>query len=499
MNFNSLHFLLFMPIVILLYWLTPGKFRWMLLLVASYYFYMSWNARLVFLILGTTLVSYCAGIMMERTKKTGLKRLYLIIAVVTCLSVLIFFKYFNFLSRSITTFLNLFNLKAGEFTLDLILPIGISFYTFQTLSYVIDVYRGKFKAERHIGYYALFISFFPQLVAGPIERPGDLIPQLKSVHYFNFEDFFCGLRILAVGFFYKCVVADVLGVYVNNVLNNLASANALSIFIAGYLFATQMYCDFAGYSEIATGTARMMGIKLTTNFNRPYLSNSYSDFFHRWHITLTRWFTDYVYIPLGGSRCSLARRIFNTFVVFTLCGLWHGANWTYVLWGVFAAFCLSIETSLKKPLARFLNKMSIDTSGKTFYACRVIFTFSVMLIPAALIFRANDLSHVGSIFSTFFTSWGFGTDYFSYAMNSLGLDAFGLITILLFMTAEVLLWQYAEIGRCGKPEPLPFDRRGNTISTQRTVIWIYTVIAVMLCWLALLATGDTSAFQYFRF
>lgn len=497
MNFNSLSFLIFLPAVVILYWLIPHKFRWALLLAASYYFYMSWNARLVFLIAGTTLVSYLAGIAIEKTESRRTKRFFLILTIAVCLGVLAFFKYFNFFVGSAVRVLNWFNPEIKPFSLDLILPIGISFYTFQTLSYVIDVYRGKFRAERHLGYYALFVSFFPQLVAGPIERPKDLIPQLRAVHRFCLEDLFCGLRIMAVGFFYKCVVADFAAIYVNNVFSNVPEANTLSVFLAGFLFSIQMYCDFAGYSEIATGAARMMGIRLSRNFNRPYMSKSYSDFFRRWHMTLTRWFTDYVYIPLGGSRKGIPRRIFNTFVVFALCGLWHGANWTYVLWGLYAAFFMSLETLLKRPAGALLARMGIRTGGKGFTALRIAGMYFI-LIPAAIIFRANDVTHAGELLSRLFTGFGFGAEYFSAAMANLGLDAVSAVILVIFIVCEVMIWHYGEIGR-EQNVPLSSDPHGKTLAAERSVLFIFIVLAVAFCWLALIASDNASAFQYFQF
>ena len=497
MNFNSLQFLIFLPVVLILHWLLPHKYRWMLLLAASYYFYMSWNAALVFLIAGTTLVSYLAGIAVERAKTQRVKRLCLVGTLAVCLGVLVFFKYFNFLVDSAISFLNLFAMDIDTFSLNLILPIGISFYTFQTLSYVIDVYRGTVRAERHLGYYALFVSFFPQLVAGPIERPGDLIPQLRAEHRLNREDTFCGLRIMAVGFFYKCVVADFMAVYVNNVYNNVAGANALSVFLAGFLFTIQMYCDFAGYSEIATGAARMLGIRLSVNFYRPYMSRSYSDFFRRWHITLTRWFTDYVYIPLGGSRRGVMRRIFNTCVVFALCGLWHGANWTYVLWGLYAGFFMSLEAVIKRPIGRLLRKMGVDTGSRAVTALRVVGMYFI-LIPAATIFRANDVGHAGALLSTMFADFGFGREYFAAAMANLGIDGLSALILLAFTVCEVMIWQYGEIGRW-KAAPVLEGRRGRALAAERSVTFVYIVVTVILCWLALLASDSVSAFQYFQF
>ena len=497
MNFNSLQFLIFLPVVLGLYWLTPQKVRWVLLLAASYYFYMSWNAWLVFLIAGTTLVSYLAGIAIERTEKRSVRRLFLVLTLVVCIGILIFFKYFNFLLGSVISFLNLFALDIKSFSLDLILPIGISFYTFQTLSYVIDVYRGTVKAEKHLGYYALFVSFFPQLVAGPIERPGDLIPQLKAKHRLNREDTFCGLRIMAVGFFYKCVVADFVATYVNNAFFNAEGANALSVLLAGFLFTVQMYCDFAGYSEIATGAARMMGIHLSRNFYRPYMSKSYSDFFRRWHITLTRWFTDYIYIPLGGNRRGPVRRVFNTFVVFALCGLWHGANWTYVVWGLYAGFFMSLEALVKRPVGALLRKVGVNVGGRLFTAIRVVGMY-VILIPAGIIFRANDLQHAGVLLSKLLTDFGFGAEYFSAAMTNLGLDVSSALILAVFTVCEVLIWHYGEIGRKADVQ-LASDKRGRSLAAERSVTFVYIVAAVIFCWIALMAADGVSAFQYFQF
>ena len=499
MNFNSLAFLIFLPVVLILYWILPHKFRWAMLLIASYIFYMSYNPWLIFLILSTTLVSYLSGIFIEKTEKKGFKRFWLILTIVVSIGALIFFKYFNFLIQSAIDFINLFPIHLERPAFDIILPIGISFYTFQTLSYVIDVYKGKFKAERHIGYYALFVCYFPQLVAGPIERPGDLIPQLKAEHKFNSEDFFAGLRILLVGFFYKCAVADFLGIYVNNVFNDVANANALSVFLAGFLFSVQMYCDFAGYSEIATGCARMMGIRLSRNFYRPYAATSYGDFFRRWHITLTRWFTSYVYIPLGGNRKGTARRILNTYIVFLLCGLWHGANWTYVLWGLYAATWLTLEILLAKPAARLCEYLKINPNSKLMIVIRVI-VMNIIFVPAAIIFRSADVAQVGQLFLALFTKWGAGTAYFAAAMASLGATTLIFVQFALLITAEVSIFHFGEIDR-DKPEDLSAlpAREVASLKAHRLTTSLYLVIIIAVCWVALLGSGAASAFQYFQF
>ena len=291
MSFNSLEFLVFLPVVVLLYWLLPHKARWILLLVASYIFYMSWNVWLIGLILITTVTAYVAGIGIDRSENKKTKKIWLVVTLVVCLGLLVFFKYINFILESVVGVIRLFDVKQDELVLNIILPVGISFYTFQTLSYVIDVYRGDFKAERHFGYFALYVSYFPQLVAGPIERPQNLLPQLKERHNIDENDMLTGAKWLLSGFFRKCVVADFCGIFVDKVYADLGGANALAVFIASALFLIQIYNDFAGYSEIALGSARLMGVKLSKNFDRPLTSTSYTEFFRRWHLTLNQRFT----------------------------------------------------------------------------------------------------------------------------------------------------------------------------------------------------------------
>lgn len=497
MNFNSPEFLIFLPLVLILYWLVPHKFRYIVLLLASYYFYMSWNVWLIFLIVATTLVSYASGLLIERVQKTWQKKLLLILTIVTCIGALIFFKYFNFLVGSVIDFLNLFALKLDSFSLNIILPIGISFYTFQTLSYVIDVYRGKFSAEKHLGYYALFVCYFPQLVAGPIERPKDLIPQLKANHTFNFDDFICGMRIMLVGFFYKCVVADYVGMFVNRVFANVSEANALSVLLAGWLFGVQVFCDFAGYSEIATGTARMMGVKLTRNFNRPYIALSLSEFFRRWHVTLTRWLTDYVYIPLGGSRRGKARQVFNSFVVFFLCGLWHGANWTYVVWGLYAWLYMAVETLISVPLKKLLDKKGIRSDNGVIVAIKrtiLILSFAI----SSLIFRSASVAQIGELLAKLFTTWPQAFATFSATLVGMGITPLAFVQIVLSILLVGKLWHFAEVGRESE-DVLPLDQSAEAVKSRRMLVMVYIVLAIMLCWIALLSSGDISAFQYFQF
>lgn len=337
MLFNSFAYAIFLPIVFALYWLLPHKYRWALLLVASYYFYMSWNVKYVGLILFTTIASYVAALLMEKYENKKAKKIVLLATAVLCLGVLFFFKYFNFVSSSVAELLSLISIQFSPLTLKLLLPVGISFYTFQTLSYVIDVYRGDVKAEHHFGYYATFISFFPQLVAGPIERTENLLPQIKAQHTFDYEQATYGLKLMAWGFFKKIVIADSLSVYVSKVYNAPQSFEGFALILATVFFTFQIYCDFSGYSDIAIGTAKLMGINLMTNFKSPYFSTSIKEFWSRWHISLSTWFRDYVYIPLGGNRVSKVRHALNLLITFLVSGLWHGANWTFVLWGGYTA------------------------------------------------------------------------------------------------------------------------------------------------------------------
>lgn len=501
MTFNSLQFLIFLPAVVLLYYLLPHKVRWLLLLAASYYAYMSWNAWLIFPILGTTLVSYAAALLMHRTQRKGIKKLLLVLTLVSCLGTLVFFKYFNFLLENVINFLNLFALNIDSVALDIILPVGISFYTFQTLSYVIDVYRGKFAPEKHLGYYALYVSYFPQLVAGPIERPEHLLPQLKEKHKVNSDDLAAGFRIMAVGFFRKCVVADFLGLFVDSVFADISAANSLAILVAGALFVVQVYCDFAGYSEIAIGAARMMGIKLMKNFDRPFSSTSIRELMRRWHISLNTWFRDYVYIPLGGSRKGKLRRFFNVIFVYFLCGLWHGANWTFVLWGVYVGFFLVVEGWLRKPFRSFCEKHGIDNGKAWIRLSRQALVF-LFFVPAALFFRSQSVAEIGTVFARIFTTMGFGSGYFDASLTCLSMNVTDIIELAAIFVCLLTLHRVTEYGERPDDRSIPLAADGNgerSLYSQRVSVLVYAVIAVALGWLILIAGDNVSAFVYFQF
>jgi D-alanyl-lipoteichoic acid acyltransferase DltB (MBOAT superfamily) len=327
--FNSLAYAVFLPCVFILYWLLPHRARWPLLLVASYYFYMSWNAAYVILIAATTLVSYGCAMLLEKTDNPGKKKLYVAVALFISLGILFVFKYYNFTAGLLEEISKAIRLPR----LEVLLPVGISFYTFQTLSYVIDVYRGTTKAEHNLGVYATFVSFFPQLVAGPIERSNNLLPQITGEKHFDYASATYGIRLILWGLYKKMVIADNLAVFVDRVFNNVRNYEGYSFVLAAFFFSVQIYCDFSGYSDIARGSAKLLGIDLMENFRSPYFSSSIREFWSRWHISLSTWFRDYVYIPLGGNRKGKLRTVLNNLITFLISGLWHGASVTYVVWG----------------------------------------------------------------------------------------------------------------------------------------------------------------------
>ena len=487
MNFNSLAFLIFLPIAVGFHWLLPHRARKYWLLAASWFFYMYWNPLFIFLLLFSTAVDYFCGRGMARWREQKrIKRLLLSVSMVMNLGLLFFFKYWDFFGGIMNGVWAALGLSFRTPELNLILPVGISFYTFQTMSYTIDVYRGKFEAEKDFVTFALYVSFFPQLVAGPIEAPGNLLPQLKKERRFQREDVSAGLRLLLCGFFRKCAVADLCGVYVNRVFAQAEQASSFAIFLAGALFCFQMYCDFAGYSEIAAGSARLMGIRLMKNFDQPYLSQSYGEFFRRWHISLNRWFTSYVYIPLGGSRRGTARRMANTLIVFALCGLWHGARWNYVLWGLYAALWVCVEGLLEQPTGRLAEKWRLPLSAPWFVWLRRGIMF-LIFVPAGLIFRASSLEQVGVVFHRLLNAPGSAAAAMQ-SMNLTGLNALRLILTLLAM-ARLRPWGEGD---------LPGAKTGRD-SARKMVSAVYFLLIIACAWLALLATQDAAEFAYFQF
>lgn len=387
MLFNSPTYVWFLPVVVVVYWMLRHRYRWALLLIASYYFYGSWDPRFLSLIVLSTMVDYVAALRMAATESDSGKKRWLWFSLLVNLSVLGVFKYANFFVDSAIVALDASGLSVPDFYVRIGVPVGISFYTFQTLSYTIDVYRGRLQPERHLGRFAVYVAFFPQLVAGPIERATSLLPQFVTRARIGLEDVQHGINRIAYGFFKKIVVADHLAVYVGNVFNDVAQAQALSIAIGTVFFAIQVYCDFSGYSDIAIGSARLFGIRLMNNFDRPYLVHSLRGYWRKWHISLSTWVRDYVYIPLGGSRSGLWQTAFNLVLSFTLVGLWHGPRWTYVLFGFCHGSYMTLERLARKRsehLPVLLRNMVSTPLALTFIVGSLLL-FCVETLPEARI------------------------------------------------------------------------------------------------------------------
>lgn len=338
MLFNSLHFAIFLPIIFTLYWIWGDKLKFqnILLLIASYFFYAAWDWRFLFLLIFSTLLDYYTGIKIFQNKNNpSRKQKWFLLSILINLGFLAMFKYYNFFAESFSDFIAYFGFQVNPWTLQVILPVGISFYTFHGLSYVIDLYKDKITAEKNFINYALFVSFFPLLVAGPIERATHLLPQIKKKRVFDYSLAADGLRQILWGLFKKVVIADQCASYVNFVFNNPEAQSGSTLLLGVFFFSFQIYGDFSGYSDIALGTAKLFGIQLLRNFSYPYFSRDIAEFWRRWHISLSSWFKDYVYIPLGGNRGSSWKKVRNTMVIFLVSGFWHGANWTFIAWGMY--------------------------------------------------------------------------------------------------------------------------------------------------------------------
>jgi D-alanyl-lipoteichoic acid acyltransferase DltB (MBOAT superfamily) len=489
MLFNSLEYLIFFPIVVAAYFALPHRFRWFLLLGASYYFYMCWKPEYVILIVVSTLVDYWAARRMGRQDSSRGRRKYLILSLVANLGLLFSFKYFNFFNESIRAWCDSANIFYGVPAFDVLLPVGISFYTFQTLSYTIDVYRGKRDPERHLGVFAVYVSFFPQLVAGPIERSTRLLPQFFEKQTFEYQRAVDGLRLMLWGFFKKIVIADRLAVYVNQVYNNPEDFSGPTLLLATYFFAFQIYCDFSGYSEIAIGSARVMGYELMENFRRPYFAKSISEFWRRWHISLSTWFRDYLYFSLGGNRVMRWRWYYNLIVVFVLSGLWHGANWTFLVWGGLHGGYMILSHVSQRLRTRLSAWSRLDRHPTLQKWFRVTVTFHLVLL-AWVFFRANSLGDALTVLWNIVTmdlkhlayrlTTGFYANDLARGWFDLGLAA-GLITLLLVIE----LYQR-------RP-----DR--STVLAARPAWFRWAVYYAALMGIILFGVYEHAAFIYFQF
>ena len=436
MLFNSVSFAIFLPIVFLLYWFVTNKnlkAQNILLLVASYFFYACWDWRFLFLLIFSTLLDYYTGIKMAEAGTRQHKKFWFWLSIVINLGFLGIFKYFNFFADSFAEALSLLGLQANFWTLQVILPVGISFYTFHGLSYVIDIYHDKIKPERNFIQYGVFVSFFPLLVAGPIERATHLLPQIQTTRHFDYHKAVDGLRQILWGLFKKIVIADNCAVYADMIFNNSEDYSGTTLMLGAVLFAFQIYGDFSGYSDIALGTARLFGIDLLRNFAYPYFSRDIAEFWRRWHISLSTWFRDYLYIPLGGSKGGTWMKVRNTFIIFLVSGFWHGANWTFIAWGALnALYFMPLLLSNR-------NRANLDIvgQGKIFPSFRealaVLITFALTVF-AWIFFRAESLSHAFSYISGMFSG-----DLFSIPkVNALVV----LILIGIFMLVEWIGREY---------------------------------------------------------
>lgn len=405
MLFNSIEFIIFFIIVTTAYFLLPHSYRWLLLLLSSCYFYMAFVPIYILILFVTIIIDYFAGMWIEDTRGPR-RKLFLIASIVSTCLVLFVFKYFNFFTSNWNALLKLLGWNYSIDSLKLILPIGLSFHTFQSLSYVIEVYRGHQKAERHFGIYALYVMFYPQLVAGPIERPQNLLHQFYEEHKFDYDRVVSGLKQILWGLVKKLVIADRLAIYVNAVYGNVEHHSGVTLMVATFFFAFQIYCDFSGYSDIAIGAARVMGFNLMTNFRRPYFARSISEFWKRWHISLSTWFRDYLYISLGGNRVPIPRWYFNLFTVFLISGLWHGANWTYVIWGALHGFYLVFAILKDKTAKRsWFSWWEGDSWQKLRDAIKISGVF-VLVGFSWVFFRANSLGDAFLIIRKVFNPQG---------------------------------------------------------------------------------------------
>lgn len=480
MLFNSLQYLIFFPLVVVAYFSLSPKWRTLLLLVASYYFYMCWKAEYVVLILGSTVLDYFVALKLHAELDARKRKYWLMTSIVANLGVLFLFKYFNFFSESFQLLFAEFNIFYDAPTFDILLPVGISFYTFQTLSYSIDVYRRKLEPERNFARFALFVSFFPQLVAGPIERATHLLPQFRKTFVFEYTRVVSGLRLILWGFFKKVVIADNIGRVVDQVYNLPEEQTGLTFALATYFFAFQIYCDFSGYSDIAIGSARVLGFDLMENFKQPYLSQSVREFWSRWHISLSTWFRDYVYIPLGGNRTIKWRWYYNLIITFLISGVWHGANWTFVIWGAIHGILLILGIQLARYIQPAKSVLGIWI--------RRIIVFHVVLLTWVF-FRADNLHEAVQIFSAL-------TQLPSEILNLArgipvlnGLGEFTISTVLYFILLLLILYSV---------DWLITQERARNLYKKSSALRMATYF-ILFYWILLGGYFGETTFIYFQF
>lgn len=493
MLFNSIDFLVFFPLVVLVYFVIPRKARYLWLLVASYYFYMCWNPQYALLMATSTVITYASGYLIDRinhsdsTKKEKYRKLCVAGSLISNLSILAIFKYANFAIENISNALGVLGFSTIEYRLDLLLPVGISFYTFQALSYTLDVYYGNIKAEKNLLRYALYVSFFPQLVAGPIERSENLLPQIQNVEKINvwhFKRIRDGLLLMMWGLFQKLVIADRVAILVNQVYDNYTQYGMVELIVATVLFAFQIYCDFGGYSIIARGAAQVMGFTLMLNFKQPYLAFNIKEFWRRWHISLTSWFTDYLYIPLGGNRKGEFRKYVNIFIVFTVSGLWHGASWNFIAWGVIHAI-YQIIGNLRQSLVMKLTGKKEEAKCLILRIGKTIVNF-ILVDFAWLFFCAGDFAVAIGILKQMTVS------FYNVSLLNLGLDPMNwwilILAILILLVVDILHEKEISV---------------IALVDQKNIVFRW-ILCLGLIWTTIMfgiygIAYDTSQFIYFQF
>jgi alginate O-acetyltransferase complex protein AlgI len=477
MLFNSIQFAIFFPVVTAAFFVTPQRFRWLLLLAASCLFYMAFIPVYLWILGLTITVDYLAALRIVSTKGAT-RRFYLIASIAVTCAILFYFKYFNFAAYNIDALARLLDWNYGVKALQIVLPIGLSFHTFQSLSYVIEVYKGKQVPERHFGIYSLYVMFYPQLVAGPIERPQNLLHQFREPHYFEYDRVTNGLKLMAWGLFKKVVVADRLATLVSPVYSDPVTHPGLPSLVATVFFAFQIYCDFSGYSDIAIGAAQVMGFRLMDNFNRPYDSASVSEFWRRWHISLSTWFRDYLYIPLGGSRGGRILTVRNLFITFLVSGLWHGANWTFVVWGVLHGAYVTIGLATAQARAHLRDLVQLHRVPRLARAGSILVTFALVCF-GWVFFRARNLGD--ALFMIRHMSDGLPHALYATVSSASARERL----LYLDQGAGVFLWAVAGIAALELVHA--FQRHGgmrNLLSTQpawlRWTFYYALLLAVML-------------------
>ena len=437
MLFNSIPFFIFFPIVIMLYFLIPHKFRYIWLLIVSYYYYMFLNPKYVVFLIFSTLVTYFGGIIIQKLSTPTKKKLAVALSVLLNLSMLLFFKYSNFISEIFSTIGSVFGLSIAKTEFNLILPVGISFYTFQSLSYIIDSYRNEVKIEKNIFKYALFVSFFPNILAGPIERSKNLIKQFDERHDFDYARVRDGLLLMLWGYFQKVVITARLSILTDMVYGDIHSYNGTVLVIATVCYGLEIYCDFASYSSIAIGAAKVMGFELMTNFKQPFFSRSTSEFWRRWHISLNTWFRDYLYIPMGGSRVPKWRKYFNLMIVFLASGLWHGPSLTYILWGAANALFQIVGDLLKPIRQRICTWIHYDFSNWIGQLVKIAFTFFLFHV-SLVFFCANSVTEAFTIFNKMLTEVNLQV-LFDGTLYNLGLGVMNFYLLLLSLVFLLII------------------------------------------------------------